>query len=88
MPVKAETKAEAADVMKTVDEDRRLLIQAIIVRIMKSRKVSFDNTSIPVRYQLTRTSPVDHEESTAGPRDYTTAFIALLAKGQRCQESH
>lgn len=37
-PVKAETKQEAADVLKTVDEDRRLLVQAIIVRIMKSRK--------------------------------------------------
>lgn len=39
MPVKSESKAEAADVMKTVDEDRRLVIQATIVRIMKSRKV-------------------------------------------------
>lgn len=41
-PVKAETKQEAVDVMKTVDEDRRLLVQAIIVRIMKSRKVRTD----------------------------------------------
>jgi hypothetical protein len=31
-PIKAEQKAESVDVMKTVDEDRRLLIQAVIVR--------------------------------------------------------
>lgn len=39
MPIKSEVKAEAADVQKSVDEDRKLLIQAVIVRIMKSRKV-------------------------------------------------
>lgn len=32
MPIKSEQKAESADVLKTVDEDRRLLIQAVIVR--------------------------------------------------------
>ena len=43
MPIKSEVKAEAADVQKSVDEDRKLLIQAVIVRIMKSRKVSRTN---------------------------------------------
>lgn len=31
-PIKAEQKAESSDVMKTVDEDRKLLIQSVIVR--------------------------------------------------------
>lgn len=37
-PIKAEVKAEATDVLKTVDEDRKYVIQATIVRIMKARK--------------------------------------------------
>lgn len=37
-PIKAETKAESSDVLKTVDEDRKYVIQATIVRIMKARK--------------------------------------------------
>ena len=32
MPIKAEQKAEATDVLKTVDEDRKYVIQASIVR--------------------------------------------------------
>ncbi|KAG5648294.1 hypothetical protein DXG03_004866 [Asterophora parasitica] len=38
LPIKAETKAETSDVLKTVDEDRKYVIQATIVRIMKARK--------------------------------------------------
>ncbi len=37
-PIKAEVKQEATDVLKTVDEDRKYVIQATIVRIMKARK--------------------------------------------------
>lgn len=32
LPIKAETKAETSDVMKSVDEDRKYVIQATIVR--------------------------------------------------------
>ena len=38
-PIKAEKTTEEKDVLKTVDEDRKYVIQATIVRIMKARKV-------------------------------------------------
>lgn len=38
--VRAEQKQESTDVMKTVEEDRRFIYQAMLVRVMKSRKVS------------------------------------------------
>jgi cullin 1 len=38
LPIKAEVKQESNDVLKTVDEDRKYVIQATIVRIMKARK--------------------------------------------------
>jgi cullin 1 len=39
-PVKSEQKAEVAEVLQAVDEDRKFIYQATIVRLMKSRKVS------------------------------------------------
>lgn len=38
LPTKSEQKTESSEVMKTVDEDRKMLLQATIVRIMKARK--------------------------------------------------
>ncbi|KAE9403976.1 Cullin-domain-containing protein [Gymnopus androsaceus JB14] len=45
-PIKAEVKTETAEVLKTVDEDRKFVIQATIVRIMKARKTMKNQTLI------------------------------------------
>jgi cullin 1 len=39
-PIKAEVKAETSDVMKSVDEDRKYVIQATIVRFVRHCYVS------------------------------------------------
>lgn len=46
MPIKSETKAENAQLLKDVDEDRKFLIQATIVRVMKSRKTMKHNVRL------------------------------------------
>jgi len=41
MPARAELKVEATEVLQAVEEDRRFVYQATIVRLMKGRKVCF-----------------------------------------------
>jgi cullin 1 len=39
MTMRSEQKAETTEVMQSVDEDRKFIYQATIVRLMKARKV-------------------------------------------------
>jgi len=43
LPIKAEVKAESADVLKAVDEDRKYVIQATIVRYELFIRCGFDS---------------------------------------------
>ncbi|WFD34059.1 ubiquitin ligase (cullin) of SCF [Malassezia cuniculi] len=47
IPVRAEQRAESSEVAKTVDEDRKMLLQATIVRVMKARKTLRHNLLLP-----------------------------------------
>lgn len=46
MPIKAEQKAESTDVLKTVDEDRKYVIQATIVRFVSLPLVCASSSNI------------------------------------------
>ena len=50
MPIKAEQKAESTDVLKTVDEDRKYVIQATIVRYVFRCGVAHRGSSLTVTH--------------------------------------
>ncbi|KAH9161142.1 Cullin-domain-containing protein [Lactarius sanguifluus] len=72
-PIKAEVKAESSDVLKTVDEDRKYVIQATIVRIMKARKTMKNQPLI--QEAIDTLLEKEYIERVDGTRD-TFAYVA------------
>ncbi|KAG9124416.1 hypothetical protein FRC07_011702, partial [Ceratobasidium sp. 392] len=82
-PIKAEVKQESSDVLKTVDEDRKYVIQATIVRIMKARKVQGNAVDKPTMKNQALIQEVTSQISTRfAPRipDIKKAIDTLLEK--------
>ena len=84
LPIKAEVKAESADVLKNVDEDRKYVIQATIVRYVSRlwcRARVIDRCHIQ-DYESTE----DYEEPAAYPGGDLTNLAAVRAEDPGHQE--
>lgn len=86
IPVRAEQKTETSEVMRNVDEDRKVLLQASIVRIMKSRKTLKHNLLLPeviaqvkTRFQP-KVSDIKKVRQCGGVVLTTQAIDALIEK--------
>ncbi|KAI6147393.1 Cullin-domain-containing protein [Pisolithus tinctorius] len=78
-PIKAEVKAESSEVLKTVDEDRKYVIQATIVRIMKARKTMKNQPLIQeipdIKKAIDTLLEKEYIERVEGTKD-TFAYVA------------
>jgi cullin 1 len=85
LPIKAEVKAESSDVLKTVDEDRKYVIQATIVRYvaMASRNKTRNDDVCGLQ---DHEGSQDVEEPGADPGGCCTNLATVLAQDSRHQE--
>jgi len=74
-PIKAEVKAESSEALKTIDDDRKHVIQATIVRIMKARK-TMENQPL-IQEVISQIS----QRFTPNIPDIKRAIETLLEKG-------
>ena len=87
-PIKAEQKAESTDVLKTVDEDRKYVIQATIVRCVLSRFLIVHLMSLMLMHGVLQyhEGAQDDEEPGAYPGGHLTDLAALHAQDPGYQE--
>lgn len=64
LPIKSETKAETTEVLKIVDEDRKYVIQATIVRCVLFRVLVSMTQSYCIHLQDNESSEDDEKPST------------------------
>jgi hypothetical protein len=79
MPARAELKVEATEVLQAVEEDRRFVYQATIVRLMKGRKVCYN---FGLKWAALM---IDSQTSSFDPGSYCSDLCKLpgsLATGQ------
>jgi hypothetical protein len=82
-PIKAEQKAEQSEVLQSVDEDRKFVYQATIVRIMKARKVGPEAVGIVVDADVS-----DHEAHCIDSRCDLANLDQVYAQSARDQKGH
>ena len=85
-PIKAEQKAESTDVLKTVDEDRKYVIQASIVRYVTSRRSSTGTFTYRCCYLQYHEGTKDDEEPGAYPGSHYADLAAVHSQDTRHQE--
>lgn len=82
LPIKAETKTESTDVLKTVDEDRKYVIQATIVRYANRFTPSF----CPLMGFQNYEGPKNNEEPALDSRSHFADLTKIRTEDSRYQE--
>lgn len=78
--IKSEARAEQKEVIAAVDEDRKFVYQATIVRLMKGRKVCF--LSRPI-FANTDGARSDHATSSSYSRSHCSDFLQIYSQNPR-----